>query len=324
MIEINNIKMRTWSMLGMRRSFGAILSEIAHEMPSLFVMSADLKSSSGLDRFADAYPKQFNSVGIAEQNMICIASGLASEGKVVFITSFSPFITGRPYDQIRTHLAYMRHNVKLVGLGAGIGLGVQGNSHYGLDDISLMRSLPNMVVISPADCRELAKMIYASYDYDGPVYLRLTGEKNVPILFKENYNFQMGKSIIMKEGNDIAIVACGTMVYQSLKAAEILEGNGFSTQVINMHTIKPLDTGKIDLLCKSVKLLVTAEEASVIGGLGSAVAEYKTTIKNAPPQLLLGIKDCFPKVGDYAYMLEQNDLRYDKMADSILDKINSL
>jgi transketolase len=321
-MEINRIKIRTWSMLGERRTFGAGILELAPELENIFVMSGDLKSSSGLDRFVASYPDKYRSAGIAEQNMVCIASGLASEGKVVFTTSFSPFITGRCYDQIRIHLGYMRHNVKLVGLAAGVGLGVQGNSHYGLDDVSLMRAVPNMAVISPADCTEVVKAIWAAYQYDGPVYLRLTGEQNVPVLYKEDYDFQIGKAITLREGNDIAIIAAGTMVHQSLKAAEILAQQGIGTSVVNMHTIKPLDTAVIDRACAQAKLIVTVEEGTVIGGLGSAVAEYKGAKKNTPPQLLLGIKDFFPHAGDYPYMLEQCGLTAEKIADSIAAKLN--
>jgi transketolase len=211
-MEINRIKIRTWSMLGERRTFGAGVFELAPELDNIFVMSGDLKSSSGLDRYAISYPDRYLSAGIAEQNMVCMASGLASERKVVFITSFSPFITGRCYDQIRIHLGYMRHNVKLVGLGAGVSMGIQGNSHYGLEDVTLMRAIPDMTIVSPADCTEVIKAIYACYLYNGPVYLRLVGEQNNPIVYKEDYDFQIGKAITIREGKDITIIAVGTMV----------------------------------------------------------------------------------------------------------------
>jgi transketolase len=323
-MEITRIKTRTWSMLGERRAFGAGIFDLAPEMPKIFVMSGDLKSSSGLDRFVTAYPDKYLSAGIAEQNMVCIASGLASEGKIVFITSFAPFITGRCYDQIRIHLGYMHHNVKIVGLAAGVGLGVQGNSHYGLDDVTLMRAIPNMTIISPADCTEVIKAVYAAYQYDGPVYLRLTGEQNVPVLYKDDYDFQIGRAIPLREGKDITIIAAGTMVYQSLKAADILSQQGISTSVINMHTIKPLDRSIIDKACEDgSKLIVTVEEGTVFGGLGAAVAEYKASKQNSPPQLLLGINDFFPKAGNYSYLLEQCGLNAEKISTSIITRIHS-
>jgi transketolase len=323
-MEINRIKIRTWSMLGERRTFGAGIFEYASEWDNLFVMSGDLKSSSGLDRYATSYPSQFLSAGIAEQNMVCIASGLASEGKVVFITSFSPFITGRCYDQIRIHLGYMGHNVKLVGLSAGVGLGVQGNSHYGLDDITIMRAIPNMTIVSPADCTEVVKAIYACYRHNGPVYLRLTGEINVPVLYKEDYDFQIGKAITLREGKDITIIAAGTMVYQSLQAAKFLSEQGIEASVVNMHTIKPLDSEVVDKACEQSKLIVTVEEGTVIGGLGAAVAEYKAAKKNAPAQLILGINDFFPHAGSYSYMLDQCGLSAEKITSAIINKLDML
>jgi transketolase len=319
-MDINRIKIRTWSMLGERRAFGAGVFELAPEMDNIFIMSGDLKSSSGLDRFAASYPDKYLSAGIAEQNMVGIASGLASEGKVLFITSFAPFITGRCYDQVRIHLGYMRHNIKLVGLAAGVGLGVQGNSHYGLDDVTLMRAVPNMTIISPADCTEVIKATYAAYQYDGPVYLRLTGEQNVPTLYKEDYNFQIGKAITMREGSDITIIAAGTMVAQSLKAADMLSQHGIESSVINMHTIKPLDKSVVDKACERSKLIVTVEEGTVVGGLGAAVAEYKSAMKNSPPLLIIGINDFFPKAGDYPFMLEQCGLNAEKIASATEDK----
>ncbi|MDR1584541.1 MAG: transketolase [Prevotellaceae bacterium] len=323
-MEINRIKIRTWSMLGERRTFGAGIYELAAELDNLFIMTGDTKSSSGLDRYAAAYPDKYLSAGIAEQNMVCMASGLASEGKVVFITSFSPFITGRCYDQIRIHLGYMQHNVKLVGLAAGIGLGVQGNSHYGLEDVSLMRAIPGMTIVSPADCTEVVKAIQACYLHDGPVYLRLTGEQNVPVLYKEDYDFQIGKAITMREGNDVTIIAAGTMVAQSLRAADLLANQGIEASVINMHTIKPLDKESVDKACEQSQLIVTVEEGTVVGGLGAAVSEYKTAKRNAPEQLILGINDFFPHPGTYPYMLEQCGLSSDKIVSSIIDKLNSL
>jgi transketolase len=323
-MELNRIQIKTWSMLGERRTFGAAIFEYASEWDNLFVMSGDVKSSSNLDRFAASFPTQYLSAGIAEQNMVCIASGLASEGKVVFAASFSPFITGRCYDQIRIHLGYMEHNVKLVGLAAGIGLGIQGNSHYGLDDIAIMRAIPNMTIVSPADCTEVVKSIYACYHHNGPVYLRLTGESNVPILNNNDYDFQIGKAITMRRGKDITIIATGSMVYQSLQAAKILsEKNNIEALVINMHTIKPLDKTVIDEACEQSKLIVTVEEGTVIGGLGAAVAEYVVAKRNAPPQLILGVNDCFPNAGSYLYMLEQCRLNAEGIKDSIINHLNA-
>jgi len=320
MIEINKVKNRTWSMLGARRTFGASLEEMSADWDRLFVMSGDLKTSSGLDRFANKYPHRYLSAGIAEQNMVCVASGLASEGKIVFITSFAPFITGRCYDQIRVHLGMMRHNVKLVGIGSGIGLATQGNTHYGLDDISLMCTIPNMAVISSADCAEVVKATEAAYYYDGPVYLRLCGESNTPVINKENYDFKIGKAIKLCEGDDVSIFASGPMVFQSIKAAELLAEEGISVSVINMHTIKPLDTDAIDNSLNS-KLIITVEEGFIHGGLSSMVLQYISKKVKHPPIISLGINDFFPTVGSYSYMLDKLGLTAEQISISIKDKL---
>ena len=321
-MEINKINIRTWSMLGARRTFGTVMDAYANEFDKLFIMSGDLASSSGLDRFLNNHPKKFLSAGIAEQNMVGIASGLAADGYVPFITSFSPFITGRCYDQIRMHLGYMHHNVKLVGLAAGIGVGIQGNSHYGLDDVALMRAIPGMMIVEPADCTEVAKAVKAVFEYDGPVYLRLVGEAGSPIVNKADYEFELGKAITMHEGNDVAIVCAGTMVYQSLQAAKILEENGIETKVVNMHTIKPIDKNALDSL-GNYKHIICIEEANVIGGLGSAVTEYLASKPNCPVVNILGVNDCFPQAGTYKYMLDHLGLDAPHIAERIREILNA-
>ena len=303
-------------MLGARRTFGTVMDAYANEFDKLFVMSGDLASSSGLDRFINNHPEKFLSAGIAEQNMVGIASGLAADGYIPFITSFSPFITGRSYDQIRIHLGYMHHNVKLVGLAAGIGVGIQGNSHYGLDDVALMRAVPGMMIVEPADCTEVAKAVKAIYDYNGPVYLRLIGEAGCPIVNKEDYNFELGKAITMREGEDVAIVCAGTMVYQSLQVAKILAESGIECKVINMHTIKPIDNDALDCI-RGFKLVVCIEEANVKGGLGSAVTEYLASKPDCPIVKIYGINDCFPHAGTYKFMLDQLGLDGQHLAERI-------
>lgn len=317
-MEFNRINIRTWSMLGARRTFGTVMDLYASEFEHVFVMSGDLLSSSGLDRFIKNHPDKFKSVGIAEQNMIGIASGLAANGIVPFVTSFSPFITGRCYDQIRMHCGYMHHNVKLVGLAAGIGVGIQGNSHYGLDDVALMRAIPGMTIVEPADSTEVAKAVKAVYDYDGPVYLRLIGEAGSPIVNMTDYDFEIGKSITLREGSDVTIVSSGTMVYQSLQAAKILSEKHVECKVVNMHTVKPIDTVALDAI--STKLVVVIQEANVIGGLGSAVAEYLSTKKNCPQISIIGINDCFPHAGSYKYMLANLGLDAEHIAERILSE----
>ena len=320
MLEITPNNARTWSRMGSRATFGQAILAIA-ERPNLMVLSADLGNSSGLDRFKTAFPDKFLNVGIAEQNMIGVAAGLAKEGFVVFATSFAPFITMRASEQIRMNLGYMDLNVKAVAIGSGVSMAFLGNSHYGLEDAAIMRSIPNLTVVSPADCAEIVKTVAAAAEFEGPMYIRLTGAVNNPVVYTQDYEFEIGKAITLREGTDITIIAAGTMVYESLEAAKVLEAAGVSATVVNMHTIKPLDLSVIDKAVASSRLIVTVEEASVIGGLGGAVAEYKTTLKSAPPQLILGLPDHFGKTAEYRYLLEYYGLVGAKIAARILETL---
>jgi len=287
------------------------------------VLSADLGSSSGLSRFKNAFPDKFINIGISEQNMIGVAAGLAKEGSVVFATSFAPFIAMRASEQIRMNMGYMDLNIKAVAIGSGIAMAFLGNSHYGIEDASIMRSIPNLTVVSPADCGEIVKTVFAASEYEGPMYIRLTGEANNPVVYKEDYNFEIGKAITLREGSEITIIANGTMVYESLEAAKILELEGLSATVVNMHTIKPLDTSVIDKAVASSKLIVSVEEHSVIGGLGGAISEYKTSLRNAPPQLIIGLPDKFGKVGEHRYLLEKYGLTAKQIAEKIVKQYES-
>ncbi|MCR5726942.1 MAG: transketolase [Lachnospiraceae bacterium] len=316
MIEINKSKIRLWSRLGARATLGQVILEVAKTRDDFYVVSADLAQSSGLVRFREEFPDRLINVGIAEQNMIGIAAGLAKDGTNVFATSFSPFVTMRACEQVRMNMGYMQLNIKTIGLGSGLVMAQLGNSHFGIEDGAVMRAIPGMTVINPADGVEIVKTIEALCDYDHPAYLRLTGGPGLPIVYEEDIDFQIGKAIKVKDGNDITIIAAGTMVYQCLKAAELLERNDISVSVIDMHTIKPLDTEAIDRELDR-KLIVTVEEASIVGGLGSAVAEHMALKKIKPPQLILGIKDCFPHAGSYQYLLEQCRLTGQQIADDI-------
>ena len=320
MLEINPSNARQWSRLGSRGVFGQAILDIAPSLPNLMVLSADLGNSSGLDRFKKAYPEQYLNVGIAEQNMIGVAAGLAKEDFIVFATSFAPFIAMRASEQIRMNLGYMDLNVKAVAIGSGVSMAYLGNSHYGIEDMAVMRSIPNMTVVCPADCSEIIKVVSAAAAFKGPMYIRLTGAANNPVVYEKDYPFEIGRSILMREGDDVVIIANGTMVYESLEAAKILQSHGISAAVVNMHTVKPLDKEAVNQAMQS-KLIVTIEEHSVVGGLGAAVAEYKTTLDGAPPQLILGLPDKFGKTADYRYLLEYYGLVAEKIAQSILRKM---
>jgi len=319
MLEINSLNAKQWSRLGSRGVFGQAILSIGGKYQNLMVVSADLGNSSGLDRFKKSFPEKFLNIGIAEQNMIGVSAGLAKEGFNVFATSFAPFISMRSAEQIRMNLGYMQMNVKAVAIGSGISMAFLGNSHYGIEDAAVMRSIPNLTIVCPADCAEIVKTVYAAAEFDGPMYIRLTGAVNNPIVNLEDYDFKIGQAIEIKDGTDINIIANGTMVYESIVASKILEEKGYSVGITNMHTIKPLDGRAIDKIINKSKIIVTVEEHSIIGGLGGAVAEYMSRIHLKPPHLILGINDEFLAASDYRYMLEKYELTGEGIAKNILN-----
>ena len=323
MLTINSTNARIWSKLGARGTYGVAMLDLGATLDNLMVLTADLANTSGLDRFRTAYPEKFLNLGIAENNMVNVGAGLAKEGYTVFATTFSNFAAGRSYEQIRLSLGYMKFNVNIVGIASGMAIGMFGNTHYGIEDAALMRAIPNLTIICPADGAEIVKTVSAAANYDGPVYIRLTGAMNNPIVYKEEYDFKIGKAVSLREGHDIAIIASGTMVYESLVAANLLGAEGISASVINMHTIKPLDTNSVDKALHH-KLIVTVEEHSVIGGLGGAVAEYKSTKSNAPKQLFIGLPDSFGKAGHYKYLLEKYGLVGASIAQKIAEEWKAL
>lgn len=320
-MEISSRTIRQWARLGPRGVFGQAILGIADKHDDLMVMSADLASSSGLERFKTAYPEKFLNAGIAEQNMVGVASGLAKEGFNVFATSFSPFIAMRASEQIRMNLGYMKMNVKAVAIGSGIGMGFLGNSHFGLEDVAVMRSIPHLTVVNPADCLEVIKVVEQAASFQGPMYIRLTGTANCPIVYKEDYSFEIGKAIPLRDGEDLSIVASGSMVHEALQAAERLSEQGIQASVLNMHTIKPLDTIALESLVEKGKTIITVEEHSTIGGLGSAVSEYLSPKGAGIKHLAIGIPDIFITTGEYQYMLQQQGLDGVSLSERILQFI---
>lgn len=321
---INEASMKMWSRIGSRATFGIAALELGNTIDNLMILTADLSTSAGLERFKKTFPDKFLDVGIAEQNMMGIAAGLASEGFRVITTTIAPFQTMRCCEQIRVNLGYMNQNVCMVGVGSGIAFGSLGYTHCCIEDVSIIRSIPGITVVSPADCGETVKATLAAIHHKESVYIRLTGELNNPSVYKKDYNFEIGKAITLREGSDITIVAAGTMVYESLEAAKILYEQGISATVVNMHTLKPLDTSVIEKACELSKLIITVEEHSIIGGLGSAVAEYKTALKKSPPQLILGLPDKFGKAGEYKHLLESRGLTSKHIAQRIANQYEKL
>ena len=325
MLEFNSINIRTWSKLGQRGSFfGSAIFDVVEKHENVLVLTADLAYLSGLERFINTYPDKFLNVGIAEQNMLGISAGLAQEGKIVFATTYATFISMRSCEQIRHYMGYMQSNIKVVGSGAGLVMTYSGNTHYTIEDISIIRAIPNIVILSPADAFEAVKVAFAAAEYRGPVYIRLTGGLNMPMVYKEDYQFEIGKAISLTEDAPVTIFATGSMVYNSLQAVKILREQGVEAAVVNIHTIKPLDTECIDEKKKHAKLFVSVEEHSTLGGLGAAIAEHISSTKNQAPLFRLGIADTFRHAGDYNYLLGQNGLLPEQIAEQILSVLKKV
>ena len=321
MIEYNKRNMRTWSLLGPSGAHGTAAIELAETSPSVLMLTADLCFFSGLERFKAAFPDRIYNVGIAEQNMIGVAAGLAKEGFIPFANTYASFCASRCADQVRVNMSYMRLPIKLIGLTAGYGAGILGATHVSIEDIALMRALPNITVISPADCTEIIKAILAAAETPDPTYIRLTGPMNTPIVYKEDYDFQIGKAVKIQEGEDVCIIATGSMVAQSQKTAKLLEKEGVSCTVLNMHTIKPLDVGAVMEANENHKLIVTAEEHSVVGGLYGAVAEELCKNGTHKPVLPIGINDLFVHAGSYNYQMTESGLDPEMMKEKIMNKL---
>jgi transketolase len=290
-----------------RDSYGNALVELGKEHDDLFVLDADLAEATKTGIFKKAFPERHIDCGIQECDMVGIAAGMAATGKVPFCSSFAMFAAGRAYEQVRNSVAYPHFNVKIGATHAGISVGEDGASHQCLEDLALMRAIPGMVVLNPADDIEAKAAVRAAYEYEGPVYLRF-GRLAVPVINDNaDYKFEIGKGITLKEGSDVTIIATGLEVGESLEAAKMLEADGVSAEVINIHTIKPLD---VDLVVKSAAKtgkVVTVEEHSVIGGLGCAVAEALS--ENCPTKMLrIGVHDTFGESGPAVELLKKYEL----------------
>ena len=316
-MNINERNIKIWSAIGARATLGIAALELAKEIDNLMILTCDVSTSAGLDRFRKTYPEKYLDLGIAEQNMIGVAAGLASENFNVITTTFAPFQTMRCCEQIKVNLGYMRQRICMVGIASGLALGTLGYTHCCIEDIGILRSIPGMIIISPADSLETVKALEAAVKSKNPSYLRLTGSSNNPIVYNKDYEFEIGKSITLKQGKDITIFCSGTMVYQSLEAAKILESKKISSKVVNMHTIKPIDKLAIEEAC-DLSLIVSIEEHNIIGGLGSAISEYKSSLKQSPKQLFLGIKDTYSKGGTYKFLQEKHRLTPEKIVEDIL------
>lgn len=289
-----------------REAYGKALVKLGKENRDIVVLDADLAKSTKTALFAKEFPQRFFDMGIAEQNMMGTAAGLCLAGKIPFASTFAVFATGRSFEQVRNSIAYPKLNVKIAATHAGLTVGEDGASHQAVEDIAIMRSIPNMTVIVPADAVETEKAVEAIVAYDGPVYLRL-GRPSVPVLYDENYQFQIGKADILQDGKDATIIATGIMVYEALQAADELSKEGIHVTVINMSSVKPLDADAVVSAAKKTGALVTAEEHTVVGGLGSAVAEV--LVEKCPvPMEKVGIPDIFGESGSPGKLLAKYGL----------------
>ena len=289
-----------------RDGSGEALLELGKKNKNILVLSADLTDSTRAGWFKKEFPERFISFGVAEQDMIGAAAGLALSGKIPFACTFGVFASGRAWDQVRVSVAYMNLNVKIIGTHGGITVGEDGATHQALDEIALMRILPNMTVIVPCDAIEAYKATMIAAEHEGPVYIRL-GRNAAPIITKKEDPFEIGKAVTLREGNDVTIIGCGHSLYEALKAADALSKKGISARVINLHTPKPLDKKTLLKAAKDTGAFVTVEEHSVAGGMGSAVAEF--IVENCPvPIKMLGIRDCFGESGEPLELLKHFNL----------------
>tara|TARA_B100001027_G_scaffold211106_1_gene178942 strand:+ start:1102 stop:2067 length:966 start_codon:yes stop_codon:yes gene_type:complete len=317
-MEVNERNIKMWSTIGSRATFGIGALNLATKIDNLMVLTCDVSTSAGLDRFRKTYPEKYLDLGIAEQNMIGVAAGLASEGYNVVTTTFAPFQTARCCEQIKVNVGYMKQKLCMVGIASGLVLGNLGFTHCCIEDIGILRSIPNIQIISPADSLETIKALNAAVVSKKSTYIRLTGSSNNPIVYKEDYNFKIGKSVKLKTGSDISIFSTGAMVSTSLEVAKKLEESKISSNVINMHTIKPIDEEAINDAVLKSKLIISVEEHNIIGGLGSAISEQIVKTKNNVKMLSIGINDHYVKGGSYDYLKNRYELSADKIVNKIL------
>ncbi len=305
-----------------RDAYGEALVELGKSNKNVVVLDADVSKATRTKKFAEQFPGRFFNCGCAEQNMMGVAAGLSLTGKIPFASTFAVFATCRALDQVRNTIAYPRLNVKIVATHGGITVGADGPSHQSLEDMAIMRAIPNMIVIVPADAIETKKAVKESVKYEGPIYIRL-GRAEVPIVTNKDSPFAIGEANVIQEGDDITIIACGIMVAVSLEAAQLLEKEGIKAKVVNMHTIKPIDEDLIIKVARETKAIVVAEEHNIIGGLGSAVAEILCN-KIPTPFEQVGMRDTFAESGKPEELLAKHGLTANTIVDVARKVLKSL
>lgn len=295
-------------------AFGVTLLELMKEYENIVVLTADMSTPAGLDKFKSLYADHFLNLGIAEQNMIGVAAGLTDEGYKTISVAQACFISMRCFEPVRQFLGYMQSKQILVGIASGFSLTYLGNTHYALEDFALMRSIPGVTVVAPSDVMQAMKALDAAVRGNTPIYIRLYGGTSLPVVYEEDFDFEIGKAISLRTGKDLQLVATGSMVTIALEVANRLQEEGISASVLDMHTIKPLDTLALDM---NAPAIVSLEEHRVIGGLGEAIADYLSQHASHPKLLKIGVEDEFSVVGDYTYLMEQNGLSSDRIVERI-------
>lgn len=323
MIEITKKNIRVWSMLGMRRILGPAIKDLVEQDRRVLFATADTGRYYAYDDLLRTYPENVVDVGIAEQNLIGASAGLQNEGFNVYAVTYATFLTARALDQIRVSLGYMGIGVKLIGEAGGMCDGNFSATHMGLEDVSNVRNIPNMRVITPADGMELVKTLTALRDAEYPAYVRMTGRFPIPVIYKEDYDFRIGKAVTLREGKDIAFVSNGTLLGDVLKAADLLAEQGVDCKVVNLHTVKPLDEEALREIAR-YKLVVTAEEHLLYGGLGSALAEFYAQEPVRPRMLMLSVGTEYPRAAEYPDLLKNCGLDAESMANRIIEEIQKL
>lgn len=306
-------------MLGQRGTFGVSLLEVAESNDKVYGLTADLCKTSGMDRFASKFPERYINVGIAEQNMIGIAGGIADSGYIPFCTTFANFASLRSNEQVRHFMGYMNCNIKLVGFGAGFAMQLFGNTHYGLEDIAAINSFPNITILSPSDCLSVNKCVYLASEINGPVYLRLSGLMNSPIVYKDDIKFEINKNSLVKDGKDILIYATGSMTSIAINVSKELQEKGIDAKIIDVYSIKPFNNK--ELLEYNNKYVITMEEHSIIGGLGSIIAN-EIAVNGLNKHLIkIGTYGPYKLPGEYNYMFDTYGLNVNSITNKILENI---
>jgi transketolase len=300
-----------------RKTFGDALVEAAQSNPNIVALSADSSSGSGLTPFKERFPERHFEFGIMEQGIMGFASGLATTGKIPFFAAIAPFVTSRPFEMFRNDVGYMRQNVKVVGRSAGLTYSDLGATHQSLDDIAIIRTIPGVTVINPGDPVDIVKAVHAAVAHIGPVYIKI-GSPKMPVLMDENYPFQIGRGVVMEDGDDLAIIAAGTLLSKAVVAAKVLQDKGIRPRLINMHTIKPLDKELVLKAARETGKIVTVEEGYLAGGLGGSIAELLAA-ELPTPMKMIGVNDRYADTGPYEALLSQLGLQGEQIAETIID-----